>query len=124
MATLVVKEVVLAVGLNPLDPAYVECAAGGDVCPNDGYTFLHIKNTADEVKNVSIDSLVKCDQGVDDDIVSGDIAITTGEMMIGPFDRGRFNNPAGQIVISYPKGVEDAAPAGVELHIAAISVKP
>lgn len=117
MATLVVKKVVLAVGLNPLDPAYTECAVGGDVCPNDGHTFLHLINGHNAVQNASIDSKVKCDQGVDDDILSGDIAITAGQMMIGPFDRGRFNNAAGQIEITYPKGV-------TALTIAAISVKP
>lgn len=117
MATLTVKKVVLEVGLNPLDPAYVACTELGDVCPNDGHTFLHLINGHSAVQNVSIDSKVKCNQGVDHDVVSGDIAITTGQMMIGPFDRGRFNNAAGQIEITYPKGV-------TALTIAAISVKP
>lgn len=117
MATLVIKKVVLKVGLNPLDPVYADAAVAGDVCPNDGYTFLHLINGHSAVQNVSIDSKVKCDQGVDDDILSGDIAITTGQMMIGPFDRGRFNNASGQIEITYPKGV-------TALKIAAISVKP
>lgn len=113
---LVVKKCVLG-GLNPLDPAYVACTEAGDLCPNDGYTFLHVKNAHNAVQNISIDSLQKCNQGEDHNAVSGDIAITAGELMIGPFDRGRFNNPAGKLIISYPKGV-------TTLTIAAISVRP
>ena len=117
MPTLIVKKVVLVVGLNPLSPAYVSADVGGDVCPNDGYTFLHLINGSGGELDVQIDSQVKCDQGVIDHNLSGKIAITTGQMMIGPFDKGRFNNSSGQIEISYPSGI-------TSLTIAAISVKP
>jgi len=88
-----------------------------DTCPNDGYTFLHYKNQhAAETPAITIDSIAKCDQGHDDNITSGVIAINTGELMIGPFDRGRFNNAAGHIVIT--------ADSATTLKVAAFSLKP
>ena len=112
MATLVVKETDLD-GLNPLDPAYVACTEGGDVCPNSGHTFLHIKNEDDQESTVLVNSITACSQGFDHNVSV--VVPVSSERMIGPFDRGRFNNSSGQIAITYSGGV-------VNLTIAAIEV--
>jgi len=113
MADLVVKKVVLT-GLNPDDPAYVACAAGGDACPNSGYTFLHVKNAHTSAWVVTVNSIAKCSQGYDHDAVVSVPA--SEERMIGPFDRGRFNDANQKLEITY-----DGVTA---LTIAAIEVKP
>jgi len=113
MADLVVKKVVLT-GLDPNDPAYVSCAAGGDAAPNSGYTFLHVKNAHTSAWQVTVNSVAPCNQGYDHDAVVSVPA--SEERMIGPFDRGRFNDPNGKISITY-----DGVTA---LTIAAIEVKP
>jgi len=111
-ADLVVKTVVLT-GLDPDTPAYVAATEGGDLCPNDGRTFLHFKNGATQETTVTIDSLAACDQGADHNAVV--VLPVSEDRMIGPFPRGRFNNAAGKLAITYAGGV-------VNLTVAAISV--
>lgn len=115
MAVLTVRKIVKE-GLNPIDPVY-ETATVADEFPNDGYTFLHYVNGhAAETPIVTIDSQVKCDQGVDDDIVCSAMAVNVGEKMIGPFDRGRFNKANGNVAVTV-----DAA---TTLKVACFSLKP
>ncbi|GAG48350.1 unnamed protein product, partial [marine sediment metagenome] len=99
MALLTIRPIVKE-GLDPIATVY-ETASMADLCPNDGRTFLHYKNlhAADEPILI-IDSPRKCDQGVLDDITLGAIAVDTGELMIGPFDKGRFNTAEGNLAIA------------------------
>lgn len=114
MGTLLVKSVVLA-GIDPETPAYVAADVAGDDVDNDGFTFLHFVNGATQETTVTIDSKKLCDQGTDHDAI---VAVPVSEqIMIGPFDRGRFNDPSGQLNITYAGGVTN-------LTVAAISVKP
>jgi len=113
MATLLVKDVIKT-GLNPNSPVYVSCAEGGDEAANNDYTFLHVVNGHSGALEVTVNSVKACDQGFDHDVV---VSVPAGEeRMIGPFDRGRFNDSAGKIQITY-----DAVTA---LTIAAIKVSP
>jgi hypothetical protein len=99
MGELTVRPIVKE-GLNPLSPVF-ETATTTDEFPNDGHTFLHYKNLdGAETPIVTVHSQVKCDQGIEDDIVAGAIPITVGELMIGPFDPGRFNNPQGNVEVT------------------------
>ena len=113
MADLIVKKVVLT-GLNPKDPAYVACTAGGDTVLNSGYTLLHVINGHTGPWVVTINSITPCSQGFDHDAVVSVPA--SEERMIGLFDRGRFNDAPGKVGITY-----DGVTA---LTIAAIEVKP
>lgn len=113
MADLVVKKVVLT-GLDPNTPAYVACTAGGDAVLNSGYTFLHVKNAHTSAWVVTVNSIAPCSQGFDHDSVVSVPA--SAERMIGPFDRGRFNDATGKLAITY-----DGVTA---LTIAAVEVKP
>jgi hypothetical protein len=113
MADLVKKKVVLT-GLNPKDPVYVACAAGGDAVLNSGFTFLHVVNGHSGAWVVTVNSVAACNQGFDHDAIVSVPA--SEERMIGPFDRGRFNDANGKIQITYD-GV-------TVLTIAAIEVKP
>jgi len=98
MAELTVKEV-SKTGLNPNDPVYVSCAGGGDEAVNEDYTFLHVVNGHSGAWVVTVNSVKACDQGFDHDV---EVSVPASEeRMIGPFDRGRFNDSAGKIQITY-----------------------
>ena len=115
MGTLTVRQIVMA-GKNPISPVY-ETATVADTFPNDGQTFIHYKNEhGAETPIITVTSQQLCDQGVIDNVVSAAIPTSTGELMLGPFDRGRFNNAAGH--------VEVAASAATTLKVAVFSVKP
>jgi len=115
MALLTIRPIVKE-GLNPIDSVY-EDASVADSCPNDGNTFLHFVNGhAAETPIVTIHSQIECDQGVVDDIVCGAMVVDTGELMVGPFDRGRFNDADGRLEIT----VDHAT----TLKVAAFSLAP
>ena len=114
MATLVVKKVVLT-GLDPLTPAYVAATSGGDDVLNSGNVFLHFVNGATQETTVTINSIKACNQGFDHNAIV--VVPVSEERMIGPFDRGRFNDASGSIDITYAGGV-------VNLTVAAMEVSP
>jgi len=115
MAELTVRQIAKE-GLNPISDVY-ETASAADTFPNDGFTFLHYVNGhAVDEPVVTVNSIQKCDQGVDDNIAAAAMAVDVGELMIGPFDRARFNNAAGHVEVT----VTDVT----TLKVAAFSLKP
>lgn len=96
MAELTPQVIVLA----GITPALVAAEAGGDDFVNSGRDFIHIKNGDASPMDVTINSQVDCNQGVDHDI-SVTIPASTGEKFIGPFPKDRFNDTAGKIQITY-----------------------
>jgi len=96
MATLT-PQVITLLGITPSLEA---AAAGGDEFVNSGRDFIHIKNGDAAAMDVTIDSQVDCNQGVDHDIVVN-IPATSGEKFIGPFPKSRFNDPGNKVQISY-----------------------
>lgn len=81
-------------------PTLVAAEAGGDEFVNSGRDFLHIKNGGGTAIDVTINSQVNCNQGIDHDAVVS-IPATTGEKFIGPFPKDRFNDAAGKVQITY-----------------------
>jgi len=71
-----------------------------DLMPNDGKTYLDVKNGGGASINVTIASQQNCNQGVNHPIV---VAVpAAGERLIGPFDITRFADPTtGQVAINY-----------------------
>jgi len=113
-ADLIVYPTVLT-GLDPDGVAFVNATPAGDLCPNDGTTFLFFENGADQEVVVTVDSVRKCSHGQDHNSIT--TVPTSKRRMIGPFDRGRFNNAAGKLAITYGGAV-------VNLTIKAVTVKP
>ncbi len=70
--------------------AYVT-PANGDTFPNDGKTFLHVKNANAGTCTVTIASPTTCSQGGTHPTVVV-VAATTGDQMIGDFDVGRYGS--------------------------------
>ena len=86
------------VDLNGLKPTYGAVAAS-DTMQNDGHTILHVKNGNAAACVVTIDSLAACSQGSDH---NEGASIPAGEdHFFGPFDRTRFNDPNGDVGITY-----------------------
>lgn len=86
--------------LTGITPTLVAAEAGGDEFVNSGRDFIHIKNGDASPIDVTINSQVNCNQGVDHDAVIS-VPATTGEKFIGPFAKDRFNDPAGKVQITY-----------------------
>ena len=108
MATLTVQDIVLT-GLNP---SYDSAVAGGDEFANDGKTFIHVKNTHGSAWIVTVDSVAPCSQGYDHNAVVSIPA--SGERMIGPFDKHRFDDAEGKVQITY-NGVTSLSIAAIRL---------
>jgi len=88
------------IALTGITPTLTAAEAGGDEFVNSGRDFIHIKNGDAAAMDVTIDSQVDCNQGVDHDVVVT-IPATNGEKFIGPFPKDRFNDTAGKVQITY-----------------------
>lgn len=95
MATLNVQDIVL----TGLAPSYAAASATGDDFVNDGRTFLHVKNGGTVSIDVTVDSVVPCNQGFNHDVI---VSIAAGaEKMVGPFDVERFNDSDRKVKVTY-----------------------
>lgn len=87
------------INANGVAPSFTAASATGDEMPNDGNTVCHVKNGSASSITVTINSQEKCSQGFDHDLT---ITVpASGERMIGPFSRTRFNNTNGNVEVSY-----------------------
>lgn len=84
---LLTRQKILTTGLTPTYAA----VSASDTFPNNGRTFLHVKNTDGSICTVTVDSTKNCDQGVDHDAVTT-VPATTGDKMIGPFEVERYGS--------------------------------
>lgn len=102
-------------GLDPDAVAFVAATGAGDLCPNDGTTFIFFENGATQEVVVTINSIKACSHGQDHNSIT--TVPTSKRRMIGPFDRGRFNNAAGKLEITYGGAVTN-------LTVKAVSLRP
>ncbi len=95
MATLVVQKP----SLTGVTVTFVSAAGGGDVFPNTGREFIHIKNGDASSHDITVNSVTPCDQGADHDLV---VAVGAGvTKAIGPFATTRFNDGSGNVSLTY-----------------------
>lgn len=94
-------------------PTYNAAAGGGDTFPAQGRrTFLHVKNGGVGSINVTLNSLVNCNQGSDHDNVT---PVGAGaDKFIGPIDPDRFADPTGVCGVTY-SGVTSVTVAVLQL---------
>jgi hypothetical protein len=108
MSDLSVQKIVLA----GLTPNYAAAEAGGDAFLNSGRVLVHVKNGHTAEQTMTVNSQALCNQGFDHDVA---VAIPpSGEKMIGPFPKERFNDVDGKVQISY-SGVTNLTIAALEL---------
>lgn len=84
----------------------VAANAGGDSFPNDGLTFLYIKNASGGALTVTFDALGPAAVSPEGAIAyNADVTVSVpaaGERLIGPFkDFGRWNDVNGRVVMTY-----------------------
>jgi len=98
---------------SSLTPSFAAATAGGDTFLNDGRTFLYIKNGSGGDLDVTVDSLVNCNQGSDHNIVT---TVPAGsEEMVGPFTpASRFNGDNNYASITY-SGVTSLTIAAIKM---------
>lgn len=95
MATLNVQRVSL-IGLAPV---FVAASVGGDEFVNSGRAVLHVKNDDTTNKTVTVNSQTPCNQGFDHDVVV--TVPASGELVIGPFPKNRFDDANGKVQVTY-----------------------
>jgi hypothetical protein len=84
----------------------VLCNAGGDTCPNDGFTFLLFVNGDAGSHTITITpakATVKAPGGLGV-VTKANVSLAVGtldEALLGPFPPGLFNDGNGNIAISY-----------------------
>jgi|DEB19_MinimDraft_3_1074340.scaffolds.fasta_scaffold00464_5 hypothetical protein len=80
-------------------------AGGGDVFPNDGKTIFVVNNGSGGSINVTFTAqTTSAEKPGMEDITYSDkvVAVANGAIkMIGPFATGTYNNPSGQVAVSY-----------------------
>jgi hypothetical protein len=73
-------------------------SAVSDTFDNDGSTILVVDNGSGSQMTVTIDSLQASNFGTDEDIA---VAVEAGErVFIGPFQKARFNDIAGDVTVT------------------------
>lgn len=77
--------------------------ANGETIPNDGQTFLHVKNTGGGACTVTVAT-----PGTIDGLAVADLTAvvpaTTGDRLIGPFPPGAYTQADGNIYVDYSTG--------------------
>lgn len=83
-----------------LTPSFTSSASAGMSFPNDGRTFIEVKNTSGSAATVSIDVPGTVDDlAVTDRTVS--VGATTGDKMIGPFPTSVYNQADGSVYVDF-----------------------
>jgi len=99
MATFAVQQALI----TGLEETYGACAGGGDEFPNDGNTFVIVKNGHSSPQTVTVVSQVaEADLPPGTDQANVAIAVTNAEQrIIGPFSQNGFNDVDGMVQLTY-----------------------
>lgn len=95
MTTLTVQNI----ARTGLAPAYAAVAAA-DEFPNEGATYLHVKNGSGSSINVTVTSKASAPVGT----AQANVVVAVpaaGERIIGPFPPAAFNNTNGRVEVAY-----------------------
>ena len=101
MATLTAQKIVL----GGVTPSYAASDVAGETFSNTGDVFLHVKNGDASPHNVTIvtQATTVDKEGYGSITLSSEViaVANAGEEMIGPFPQSRFNDPSGDVSITY-----------------------
>lgn len=90
---------VQAISLSGINPTFGAAAETGDAFLNSGREYLHVKNGGGAEVTVTIDSQAACNQGFDHNAA---VAVpASGERIIGPFPKARFNDANEKVQVAY-----------------------
>ncbi len=108
MADLTVQQI----SHSGLNPSFGAAAGGGDQFTNSGKTYLHVKNGGGSAITVTVNSQSNCSFGFDHDVQVSVPA--SGERIIGPFAKSRFDDANGKVQVTY-SGVTSVTVAAIEM---------
>lgn len=111
MATLTVQRTNRATGLQP---TYAAATVSGDNAPNDGRSFIHLKNTGTQ-KTITV-ALARLTDGQLPAPKTYTLLATTGDLMIGPYSPVDYNNRTdGLLHITYSPDATGVTVAAIGL---------
>lgn len=92
-----------------LAPSYVAVDnTNGETVPNNGTTFIHVKNTGGSPCTVTVGT-----PGTQDGLAVADLTFsvpaTTGDRMAGPFPAGIYTQSDGNIYVDFSTGTSVVA---------------
>lgn len=96
MAALTVQNIALA----GITPSLTAAAEAGDTFINDGNTYFQVKNASGAEITVTF-TTAGTFRGVALENPTVTVAATTGDKLVGPFDKEAFNNSTGSVAITY-----------------------
>ena len=116
----------IAVQYATLDEAALGGATGGtlgstgesDTFTNDGATLLVIRTAVASPPNITIASPTNCNYGFNHPVEVTPGAALNDQVIVGPFDPGRFNDDEGNVTVSYANQAQ-----GNRLRLAPISLR-
>lgn len=82
----------------------------GETIPNDGRTFLHVKNTGGGACTVTVATPGQVD-GLAIADLTATVPATTGDRLIGPFPPGIYTQADGNVYVDYSTGTGIAVAA-------------
>jgi len=104
---------VQSITLSGVTPVYSDAVSGGVQFVNDGRVFLHLTNTNEASRAVTITTPYQ-EGGLDLADVYVTLAGTTGNVMAGPFPTKLFNDSSGYAQLSF-SAIADVKVAAIKL---------
>jgi len=90
--------------ITGITPTFNAANGGGDTFPNDGKTYVHVKNGSGGSLTITFDAVSGFNDAAYGPITFTDtaVAIPAGEeRIVGPFPPARFNNTSGRVAMTY-----------------------
>lgn len=92
------------IDLDGIDPTFSTASSGGDTIENaEERTMVRVINAAGTARTVTIEAQNNCNHGFTHDIVL--VTANGDDITTGAFDKERFNDANGDLVITYSSEV-------------------
>lgn len=92
------------IDLTGIDPTMSSAAGGGDTIENaEERTMVRVINAAGTARTITIVAQNNCNHGYSHDVVL--VTANGDDVTTGPFDKERFNDSGGNLVITYSSEV-------------------
>lgn len=92
------------IDLTGIDPTFSTASSGGDTIENaEERTMVRVLNNSGTARTITITAQNKCNQGFIHDIVL--VTADGDDITTGAFDKERFNDANGDLVITYSSEV-------------------
>ena len=94
-------ETLQQVSRGGLTPSYINAGSDGHLIPNDGRVLLRVKNTNGATRTVTAVTPRTSANGLAIADETATVALTSGDMLMGPFSPDDFNDANGRVLIQF-----------------------